>query len=107
MQICPWILTLCALVLQSYVIWYTSVRQKFYFSKMLFLPQLTIVLHRITKENLHFSPKKARVHYNLALNMWYPLFASRSKFNCPENTNWWRIQEEIFVFCTTFSSIDH
>ena len=23
---------------------------------MLFLPQLTIVLHRITKENLHFSP---------------------------------------------------
>ena len=105
--LCKWALTLSAPTLQSYVICRSCMRQKFHFSKMLILPWLTIVLHRITKENLHFSPKKGRVHYNLAVNMCYPLFASRSKFNYPENTNWWRIQEEIFVFCITFSLIDH
>ena len=87
-------LTLSALALQSYVICHSCVRQKFHFSKMLFLPWLTIVLHRITKEKLRFSAKKARTCYDLALNMCYPLFASRSKLNCPENTNWWRIQKE-------------
>ena len=100
-------LTLSVPALQSYVICHTHVRQKFHFSKMLFLPWLTIVLCRKTKENLHFSLKKARIHYNLSLNMCYPLFASRSKFICPKNTIWWRIQEVIILYCTTFSSIDH
>ena len=99
-------LTLSTPALQSYVICHTRMRQKFHFTKMLFLPWLTIVLHMKTKENLCFSPKKARAHYNSGLNMCYPLFASRSKFICPKNTNWWRNQEVIILFCTTFSSID-
>ena len=93
--------------LQSYVMHHTRMRQKFHFPKMLFLPWLTIVLCMKTKENLHFSPKKGRACYNLGLNMCYPLFASKSQFICPKNTNWWRIQEVIILFCTTFSSIDH
>ena len=93
MQITPWILTLCAPALQSYVIWHTHVRQKFHFSKIFFLPWLTIVLHRITKENLYFSPKKARGCYNSPLIMCYPLFASSSKFIYSKTTNWWRIQQ--------------
>ena len=95
-------LTLSAPALQSYVICHSCVRQKFHFSKMLFLPWLTIVLHRITKENLHFSPKKARVHYNLALNMCYPLFTSRSKFNCPENTNGGEFKKKYLYFVALF-----
>ena len=85
-------LTLSAPALQSYVIHHTHMRQKFYFSKILFLPWLTIVLHRITKENLSFSPKEARACYNLSSMMCYPLFVSISKFICPKNTNWWRIR---------------
>ena len=90
-------LTLSAPALQSYVIHHTRVRQKSHFSKMHFLPQLTIVLHRITKENLNFSPKEARLHYNLSSIMCYPLFVSISKFICPKNTNWWRIRSNFVL----------
>ena len=44
-------LTLSAPALQTYVIQHTHMTQKFHFSKVLFLPWLTIVLHRKTKES--------------------------------------------------------
>ena len=91
-------LTLSTPALQSYVIHHTCMRQKFHFSKMLFLPWLTIVLHRITKKNLHFSPKEARVHYNLSSIVCYSLFLSVSAFICPKNTNWWRIRSNFVLF---------
>ena len=94
--------TLSVPVLQSYVIRHTCMKQKSNIWKMLFLPWLTIVLHRIIKENLHFSPKEARVHYNLSTIMSYPLFVSRSKFICPKNTNRWRIRSNFVLLFRWF-----
>ena len=60
------ILTLSATALQSYVIRHTRVRQKFHFSKMIFLPRLTIVLRRIYNQR-KFAFFSQRVCYNLTL----------------------------------------
>ena len=73
-------LTLRAPALHSYENRPTRMRLQSHIDKLISLPQLTIVFHRITKENLDFSHKKSRVHYNSPLIMCCPLFTSTSKF---------------------------